>query len=241
MNLVNVHLYYSTTILLYYYTPRPRNFFIIFTNDVLSCKDDLHYRHPLKHVAFFIRNIRHVGAVAPSSRFLTSRMVVPLREYVETPGSSPVRVLEVGPGTGAITQYIRPLLRPSDHVDVIELNPKLHEYVSSRYTHESMHFHNLNLLDFEIAEPYDFIFSGVPYEALATEVTHLLWRKKLDASRIGTIITYFKYIHWVNFRSTFERQVVDSCCEKVSYEFRNLPPARFFRLRVTDEVQKMVE
>jgi len=195
----------------------------------------------LKHVAFFIRNIRHVGAVAPSSRFLTGRMVKPLREYVETKGSGPIRVLEVGPGTGAITQFIRPLLREGDVADVVELNPKLHDYVSSRYAHESIQFHNMNFLDFEITAPYDFIFSGVPYEALPGDVTRMLWRKKLDASRPGTVITYFKYINLINFRSKYERQVVDSCCEKISFEFRNLPPARFFRLNVTEEVMKMVE
>jgi len=182
-----------------------------------------------------------VGAVAPSSRFLTGRMVKPLREYIDRPDSGPVRVLEVGPGTGAITQHILPLLRPGDHADIVELNPKLHDYVSNRYAHESIHFHNVNLLDFELTQPYDFIFSGVPYEALPSEVTRLLWRKKLDASRPGTVITYFKYINLVNFRSKYERQVVDSCCEKISYEFRNLPPARFFRLNVTEEVMKMVE
>lgn len=196
---------------------------------------------PLKHVAFFIRNIRHVGAVAPSSRFLTGRMVKPLRDHVETPGASPVRILEVGPGTGAITQFIKPLLRVGDVADVVELNPKLHQYVSERYAHDAIRFHNMNLLDFDVDEPYDFIFSGVPYEALPGEVTRMLWRKKLDASRPGTVITYFKYINLVNFRSKYERQVVDSCCEKISYEFRNLPPARFFRLRVTDEVLKMGE
>ncbi len=168
-------------------------------------------------------------------------MVKPLREYIERPDSGPLRVLEVGPGTGAVTQHILPLLRPGDHADIVELNPKLHDYVSKRFAHESIDFHNVNLLDFKITAPYDFIFSGVPYEALPGDVTRMLLRKKLDACRPGTVITYFKYINWVNFRSKYERQVVDSCCEKISYEFRNLPPARFFRLNVTEEVLKMVE
>lgn len=162
-------------------------------------------------------------------------MVKPLSDWVKTADSKPIRVLEVGPGTGATTKFIRPLLRPGDHVDVVELNTDLHNYVSERYAGPGMHFHNMNLLDFEITDPYDFIFSGVPYEAIPIDITKLLWQKKLDASRIGTIITYFKYINIVNFRSNFERQIVNDCCDKISYEFRNIPPARFFRLIVNEK------
>ncbi len=190
----------------------------------------------MKHVVYFLRNIRQVGAVAPSSRFLSRRISAPLAEWASGPGNPPLRVLEVGPGTGAITKYIRPVLRTQDHMDVVELNQGLHQYVSDRYASPQIRFHHMNLLDFEPEAPYDFIFSGLPYEAMPKEVVQALWQKKLGLSRIGTVITYFKYINLVNFRSPYERQVVDQCCEKISYEFRNVPPARFFRLRVNESV-----
>lgn len=190
----------------------------------------------MKHVAFFIRNIRQLGAVAPSSSYLTERMVEPLRKRIQQAPLESLRILEVGPGTGAITRHIVPLLRKGDHVDVVELNPVLHEYVSKEYAAEGMHFHHMNLLDLEATQPYDFIFSGIPYESLPVKLTEMLWRKKLQLSKAGTIITYFKYLNVIDIRSPFLRQLISSSCNAQGLEFRNLPPARFYHLMITQSI-----
>jgi len=174
-----------------------------------------------------------MGAVAPSSKYLAQRMVRPLKEWIQTHPNTGVRVLELGPGTGATTKYIHPLMRAIDHVDIVELNPSLHAYVSERYASEALHFYNQNFLDFPITQPYDFIFSGIPYEALPVTVIDALWKKKIQACHSETIITYFKYINPINFKSSFERQLIDHNCIEVGYEFRNIPPARFFRLKLS--------
>lgn len=186
----------------------------------------------MNQVVFFIRNLRTMGAVAPSSKYLAQRMVNPLKIWIETHPNQGVRVLELGPGTGATTKFIQPLIRPIDHIDVVELNPSLHQYVSERYASDSIHFFNMNFLDFMIDQPYDFIFSGIPYEALPVAVIDALWKKKLEACHGGTIVTYFKYINPINFKSTFERELIVHHGVEVGYEFRNIPPARFFRLKL---------
>jgi phosphatidylethanolamine/phosphatidyl-N-methylethanolamine N-methyltransferase len=179
-----------------------------------------------------------MGAVAPSSSYLTERMVRPLRKRMRESQSKPLRILEVGPGTGAITRHIVPLLRKGDHVDVVELNPTLHKHVSRVYAAEGMHFHNINLLDLVSEEPYDFIFSGIPYESLPVGVTELLWRKKLQLSKEGTIITYFKYLNVINIRSRYLRKLIESSCKEQKIEFRNLPPARYYHLTMTESILK---
>jgi phosphatidylethanolamine/phosphatidyl-N-methylethanolamine N-methyltransferase len=205
---------------------------------VLSHSDSSLYTLYLKHVAFFIRNIRQIGAVAPSSAYLTERMVEPLRKRIQDSKTGPLRILEVGPGTGAITRHIVPLLRKGDHVDVVELNPILHAHVAKEYAAEGMHFHNMNLLDVEANEPYDFIFSGIPYESLPVNVTEMLWRKKLQLSKEGTIITYFKYLNIIQIRSPFLRNLIASCCKHQGMEFRNLPPARYYHLTISESILK---
>lgn len=192
----------------------------------------------MKHVAFFIRNIRQVGAVAPSSSYLTEKMVEPLRKRMQDAQSGPLRILEVGPGTGAITRHIVPMLRKGDHVDVVELNPILHAHVSKEYAAEGMHFHNMNLLDVEVGEPYDFIFSGIPYESLPVELTEMLWRKKIQLSKVGTTITYFKYLNIIKIRSPFLRKLISKSCGEQGLEFRNLPPARFYHLTISESILK---
>ena len=62
------------------------------------------------HLAFFKQfreTFTTTGAVAPSSRFLARAMTAPLARR-----DGPVRVLEIGPGTGAVTGKIVRLLRP---------------------------------------------------------------------------------------------------------------------------------
>jgi phosphatidylethanolamine/phosphatidyl-N-methylethanolamine N-methyltransferase len=63
-----------------------------------------------EHLEFF-RQYRHrfqtTGAVAPSSRFLARALARPLQQH-----AGPCRVLEVGPGTGAVTRRIARLLKP---------------------------------------------------------------------------------------------------------------------------------
>lgn len=192
----------------------------------------------MKHVAFFIRNIRQIGAVAPSSTYLTERMVEPLRKRMQELQSEPLRILEVGPGTGAITRHIVPLLRRGDYVDVVELNPTLHTHVSREYAAEGMHFHNINLLDLSSEAPYDFIFSGIPYESLPVDITEMLWRKKLQLSKEGTVITYFKYLNVINIRSRYLRKLIETSCKQQGIEFRNLPPARYYHLTMSESILK---
>ena len=72
------------------------------------------------HLEFFRqfrRRFKTTGAVSPSSRFLAKALVRPLRE-----SRGPARVLEIGPGTGAVTRKIVELLGPEGHLDLVELN-----------------------------------------------------------------------------------------------------------------------
>ncbi|MBP1595477.1 MAG: translation initiation factor, partial [Acidobacteria bacterium] len=79
----------------------------------------------LKSVA---RNFKRTGAVAPSSRSLGNAMICELvRNY-----RSPVRVLEVGGGTGNITEVIAGALRPEDHLDVFEIDEELSRVLRRR-------------------------------------------------------------------------------------------------------------
>src|SRR5437773_2720220 len=69
----------------------------------------------------FIREARDsfhtVGAVLPSGRFLARAIASQLRGR-----DRPMRVLEVGPGTGALTWEIVRYIRPQDRLDIVELN-----------------------------------------------------------------------------------------------------------------------
>src|SRR5262245_23251889 len=65
----------------------------------------------------FKRNFRETGSILPSGLFLARALTSELRRP-----RSPARILEVGPGTGSVTQQILRHLGSHDRADLVELN-----------------------------------------------------------------------------------------------------------------------
>jgi phospholipid N-methyltransferase len=85
----------------------------------------------------FLTNYRTTGAVLPSGRLLAKALArfvgqvanLPVGQVANLPKGQPAvpqtefrRILEVGPGTGAVTRQIVAALRPQDCLDLVELN-----------------------------------------------------------------------------------------------------------------------
>src|SRR5262245_50729280 len=64
----------------------------------------------------------HTGAVAPSSRFLARQLVQPLIAAKKSNARRSLRILEVGPGTGEVTQAIAEQMDASDELQIVEIN-----------------------------------------------------------------------------------------------------------------------
>ena len=104
----------------------------------------------------FIRTYQNnptaVGALLPSGRMLARALTGPLNRC-----TSPTRnVLEVGPGTGIVTQTILPLLTQTDHMDIVELEEDFIDLLNHRFRTESLFqntrnqvaIHHMSLQDF---------------------------------------------------------------------------------------------
>ncbi|HWA98875.1 MAG TPA: methyltransferase domain-containing protein [Pirellulales bacterium] len=92
---------------------------------------------PSHHTVFlreFVRNYQTTGAVAPSSRWLAKALTRALAE----PGPAPQRraVLEVGPGTGAVTQQLVTRLAPHDRLTLVELNDTFVAHLRARFAND---------------------------------------------------------------------------------------------------------
>src|SRR5437868_10331670 len=93
-----------------------------------------------EHVAFFRQyrqRFQSTGAVAPSSRFLARALARPLETH-----AGPCRVLEVGPGTGAVTRRLVRLLKPGDRLDLVELNETFVDLLRRRFA-DDPEFHRV--------------------------------------------------------------------------------------------------
>ncbi len=78
-----------------------------------------------EHFEFFRQfrtQFQTTGSIVPSSRHLARAMT---RQIAAPRG--PARILEVGPGTGAVTRRILKLLQKDDRLDLVELNESFAE------------------------------------------------------------------------------------------------------------------
>jgi phosphatidylethanolamine/phosphatidyl-N-methylethanolamine N-methyltransferase len=111
-----------------------------------------------------------IGAVAPSSKASAQAMVVPLSHR-----TGPVRVLEIGPGTGALTDTILEQLGPGDHLDLCELNPQFAGWLRERFAAPNPKGPTVRVLEGDAltvaSGPYDFVLSSVPTTNLPLDVS----------------------------------------------------------------------
>lgn len=158
----------------------------------------------LKSQLAFFRQFRKrfetTGAVAPSSRFLAESMT---RYLAGRDRSRPVRVLEIGPGTGPVTDRIIRQLQAADHFDLVELNDEFVRFLESRFDSEpawqaaksQSTIHQLSLQDFESDAPYDFVISGLPLNNFPADLVTALTDAYFRLLRPGGVLSYFEYMY----------------------------------------------
>jgi phosphatidylethanolamine/phosphatidyl-N-methylethanolamine N-methyltransferase len=192
----------------------------------------------------FRRNFITTGAIAPSSPLLAKAMVFPLKQRQPTT----IRVLEVGAGTGAVTQHILKELRPGDNLDIYELNPRfflvlqenlqITEYIN-RGIECSMHNDDVRSLPGDAF--FDFIISGLPLNNFEPQIVEEFLETFLNHLSPGGVLAYFEYLGTREFQSRIvkgserERLVrvgiaVNTFLQKYQYDSNhvwwNLPPAK---------------
>jgi phosphatidylethanolamine/phosphatidyl-N-methylethanolamine N-methyltransferase len=130
-----------------------------------------HFYRRLHFLRESIRNLRSTGSVAPSSRFLCRAIVSQIH-----PESAKV-VVELGPGDGAITQFILDRLRPDARLIIFEINEVFVQKIRSTFydsrltvIHDSAenmghHFSSENITS------VDYIISGIPFTTLPEFLT----------------------------------------------------------------------
>lgn len=207
------------------------------------------------HLEFF-RQFRHrfetTGAVAPSSRFLARAMLGPLRDK-----TGPRRVLEVGPGTGAVTRFLVQQLQPDDRLDLVELNESFASLLRARFDNDPRYraaasqsrVHVCPLQEFEAEAPYDCIISGLPLNNFPVELVRRIFESYDRLLAPGGTLSYFEYMYVRPLRSLVSSRpekmrlraldrIMNTRLERDRFDrswvFVNLPPAWVQHLRKAD-------
>jgi phosphatidylethanolamine/phosphatidyl-N-methylethanolamine N-methyltransferase len=146
----------------------------------------------------FIRNYHTTGAILPSGRQLAGA----LARYVAQSSTSGRRILEVGPGTGAVTRRIIAAMQPGDTIDLVELNESFVRQLEQHFQNDS-HFQtvasrsriiNSPVQDLPVEKPYDLIVSGLPLNNFSVELVESILDKLLQLLKSGGTLSFFEYI-----------------------------------------------
>ena len=188
--------------------------------------------HTLREsLRFFVRwlgNPYLIGAVAPSSRGLANGMARPVD--MDAPGG----VVELGGGTGKMTQALLDRGLPSDRLMVVEKDPEMHRKLADR-------FPSLRVVNGDAAELGDLVrsegfgevkavVSGLPLIGMPQPIRKAIVGQSFEAMGPDGIFVQFTY--------TLVSPVPPDMLTELGLEGRwvervwwNLPPARVWVYR----------
>jgi phosphatidylethanolamine/phosphatidyl-N-methylethanolamine N-methyltransferase len=142
----------------------------------------------------FLRSPRNIGAIAPSSPVLARAMV----RDVDLGGGA-VRVVELGPGTGAFTSAIVSRLGPSARYLAIDREAAFVERLRELWPQIECVCASAAMLPALAADrglaPVDHIISGLPFASLPGAVTTQILDGIEQTLRPGGTFTTFQYVH----------------------------------------------
>jgi phosphatidylethanolamine/phosphatidyl-N-methylethanolamine N-methyltransferase len=182
------------------------------------------------------------GAVLPSSPALAHAVLKPLRNRP----LKNIRVLEVGPGTGAFTFEIIKHLREGDELHIYELNERFYHYLNHRLEKKQKPgvvvklFHK-DILSLDEEKKYDYIISSLPFSNFDAKTIGKIMEMYLKHLLPHGMLSYFEYLlphRWrIRFLKPSERarvrrmivqlkKYVEKHQTSFSDTWLNVPPAR---------------
>jgi phospholipid N-methyltransferase len=175
----------------------------------------------------FLRNPRTVGALSASSRALAYDIVNSLDL------SGPVRVVELGPGTGALTGAIVEKIGPDARFFAVDIEPAFVRQIRQRWPDIecvcASAEHLESLVRARDLLPVDHIISGLPFASLPPPMTSRILDGIAKSLRPGGTFTTFQYVHAYPLPAAvaFRRQMTAHlhAFPSRSLVVKNVPPA----------------
>ena len=190
-----------------------------------------------ENLAFFKQFLARpaaIGALVPSSRFL-AKAVVSVLELEDAR-----LVVEVGPGTGVFTEYLRPLLSPRTTLIAVEVNPHLAGIFQQRHPDVPLYVDSAanieKILDDNGYGHVDAILSGLPWASFKPELQDEMMEAFLSVLRPGGQFVTYGYVHGLVLPAAqrFRKKLVRtfSSVGLLGPIWLNLPPACFYQCRL---------
>jgi phospholipid N-methyltransferase len=114
----------------------------------------------------------------------------------------PRRILEVGPGTGVVTNEIFLQMGPSDTLTLVELNDRFVAALRERLESDPrwqpharrVQIEHLPVEELGTDKPFDAIVSGLPFNNFEPETIQNIFDRLAQLARPGTTLSFFEYV-----------------------------------------------
>ena len=145
----------------------------------------------------FLRSYGTTGSVLPSGRALGQALC----RYVGA-GGGPQRILEAGPGTGAVTACIIDRMGKDDQLWMVELNPTFAAHMRRTFE-DNPSFRNAasrcRLIEGAVQElehegHFDLVISGLPLNNFSSDDVRTILEAYSKLLRPGGVLSFFQYI-----------------------------------------------
>jgi phospholipid N-methyltransferase len=145
----------------------------------------------------FLRNYETTGSVIPSGRALGGALC----RYVGY-GGAPQKILEAGPGTGAVTGCIIDRMRPDAELWMVELNPTFAAHLRGAFT-DKPRFRDAasrcHLIEGSVQQlghegEFDLVISGLPLNNFSSQDVQNILQAYAKLLKPGGILSFFQYI-----------------------------------------------
>ncbi len=199
-------------------------------------------------VPFWLQTLRHptqVGALFECSHFVGEELIRYLKIH-----AGPKRIIELGAGKGPMTEVIVKHLAPQDRFDVVEIDPEYCVDLYKKFPKEkypNVQIHCIDILKFQITQPYDFIICTLPLTVFDVGLLQKLQGQIKLMAKPGAYFSYVEYIFLFNMRKMLAQGVSRSILQqrqelienfKNRYHVRtervlkNIPPINIFHLKL---------
>jgi len=161
------------------------------------------------------KNPAVIGSVAPSGPSLARLMAQDIR-----PG---MKVLELGPGNGAITEHILKKLKDPARLSLVEYDRDMADMCRDKFPGTTVYQDDAEKLLSQDSAYYDAIVSGIPFAAMDKAKRQRVFNHVRDRLNNGGTFIMFQYsLTTLGELKTIFRKV------KIGFTPLNIPPAFVF-------------
>ncbi len=159
-----------------------------------------------------LRTFHATGSILPSSGALARAMAEYVRRRPEP--DRPLRILEAGAGTGAISRGIAAAMQPGDTLDLVESNPEFAAYVEgllrtdpvmSRVADDSR-VHAKLVNDMGTDRSYDVIVSGLPFANFTVDAVREILDYYFEVLEPGGTLSFYGYLYTKEVKAVIARR-----------------------------------